>query len=389
MQKKPLSYGNAIGAIRSRLTFKPLVYGYSNARVRAMRTGLLTRRQADDLLKVKTSAAVAEYLSRTQYRDDFARMPAKITDEERVEIASSRNFARTAQKLLRITPKESQSTLLAFLGRYDIHNLKTILLSKKLGKPEEDIRHLLIPAGSLTPAELSRIVSSKNALEFYETVRATKFGSKLLNSASLRRIPKDMIRAAIAKPGFDGVQTELILAAADAYYYELASDAAAAGDSDAREIARLISSEADAKNVLTILRMKRGGAGKKEILASMVGGGTFSRLHFEKIVAAKDAPEAAKLAADFFISSTGKSEFEAAQKLFSQDNQLSHLEVAFENSLARKSLKILRNSMMSIGAIAGFLFLKEEEMNNIRKIVRGKALGLSPERISEMLIFVN
>jgi len=44
--------------------------------------------------------------------------------------------------------------------------------------------------------------------------------------------------------------------------------------------------------------------------------------------------------------------------------------------------------MMSIGAIAGFLFLKEEEMNNIRKIVRGKALGLPAERIAEMLILV-
>ncbi|MFA6489194.1 MAG: V-type ATPase subunit [Candidatus Micrarchaeia archaeon] len=382
------SYASAIGAVRSGLTFKPLVYGYSNARVRAMRTGLLTRRQAEDLLKVKTAAAVAEYLSRTQYRDNFAHMPAKITDEERVEIAISRNFAATAQKILRITPEQSKPTLRAFLGRYDIHNLKTILLGKKLGKSSEDISHLLIPAGSITNTELARIVASKNAAELYESVRATPFGNKLFNSASLSRIPKERIRAAISKPGFDGVQTEIILAAADAYYYELASDAAMSGGKDAQEISRLISAEADAKNILTILRMKRGGADKKAILSSMVGGGTFSRIHIEKIAAAKDVNEAAKLASEFFLSSTGRAEFAEAQKLFLQDGRLSHLEVAFENSLARKSLVVLRRSMMSIGAIAGFLFLKEEEMNNIRKIVRGKALGLPPERIAEMLILV-
>jgi hypothetical protein len=30
----------------------------------------------------------------------------------------------------------------------------------------------------------------------------------------------------------------------------------------------------------------------------------------------------------------------------------------------------------------------EEEMSNIHKIVRGKSLGLTPEKISEMLVLV-
>jgi len=64
MDKKQGAYG----AILSRFSFRPLVYGYSNARVRAMRPHLLSRRQAEDMLKVKTNAAVAEYLSRTIYR---------------------------------------------------------------------------------------------------------------------------------------------------------------------------------------------------------------------------------------------------------------------------------------------------------------------------------
>ena len=37
-------------AVASALSFKPLIYGYSNARVRAMRPQLLSRRQAEDLL---------------------------------------------------------------------------------------------------------------------------------------------------------------------------------------------------------------------------------------------------------------------------------------------------------------------------------------------------
>ncbi len=381
-------YPGVIGAIRGRLTFKPLLYGYSNARVRAMRTGLLSRRQAEDMLKVHTNAAVAEYLSRTGYRDDFSHMPRGVTEEERVEIAVGRNFAKTAQKLLRITPAQSRPTLMAFLGRYDLHNLKTIFLSKKLGKPQEETSHLLIQAGSLTQAELSRMLAAKSASELYEAVRATAFGSKLFASASLKHISKDRIRAAISKPGFEGVQAEIMLAAADAYYYELASDAIVAGDKDAVQIAALIKSEADAKNVMTIMRMKQGGADKRSIMKSLVEGGEFQHRQLEAMAGAKDVSEIAALASAFFISETGRSQFAEAQRLYSQDRKLSHFEVAFESSIARRSLRALRRSMMSVGAIAGFLFLKEEEMNNIRKIVRGKALGLPIERIAEMLVFV-
>lgn len=381
-------YAGVIGAMRSRLTFRPLVFGYSNARVRAMRTLLLSRRQAEDLLKVRTNAAVAEYLMRSPYRDDFAGMPARITDEERVELAISRNFARTSQKLLRITPQQSRQTLRAFLGRYDVHNLKAVLLAKKLGRNAEQTQHLLLPAGSLSPAELSQMLSAKSPEELYESIRATEFGASFLSSASTRRIPKSQIKAALQKPDSEPAQLDLLLSALDSYYYEVASSAARGGEKDAEILLGLIRSEADAKNAMTVMRMKKGGADRLSILKSMVDGGSLRQHQLERMADAPDVPAVAQLAAGFFISETGRLEFSAAEKRYGQDGQLSHFEVVFETSIARRSLKVLRRSMMSIGAIAGFLFLKEEEMNNIRKIVRGHALGLPMEKIAEMLILV-
>jgi len=382
------AYGGITEAICSRLTFKPLVYGYSNARVRAMRTLLLTHRQAEDLLKVKTSAAVCEYLSRTAYREDFSHMPAKITDEERVEIAVSRNFARTAQMLLRITPGQSKMTLRAFLSRYDVHNVKTILLAKKLGRSREDTLQLMLPAGSLSSAELDRTVSAKSADDLYEAIRATAFGVKFLSSASIRHIPKAQVKAVLQNPNSESARLDMLVSALDAYYYEVASIAAASGGSGSETLASLVRSEADAKNAITIMRMKKGGAERRQIMAGLVGGGSFTHAQLERMAAAKDFREVASLASGFFMSETGRSEFAAAEKRYKEDGQISHFEVAFESSIARRSLRILRRSMMSVGAIAGFLFLKEEEMNNIRKIVRGKALGLPPEKVAEMLILV-
>ena len=384
-----VKYPDVAGKVAGLLTFKPLVYGYSNARVRAMRTALLSQRQAEDLLKVKTNAAVAEYLGRTGYREDFAGMPAHVGEEERVELAVSRNFARTAQKLIRITPEQSKNTLRAFLGRYDVHNLKAILLARKLGKGIEETRSMLVPAGSLSQQELERMLSAKPADELYEAIRASIFGAHFLASASIRHIPKAQIKAVLQQPDSNAAKLDMLLFALDSYYYEVASLAASGGQGDSAILLNLIRSEADAKNAITIMRMKKGGADRREIMKSLVAGGNFTQRQLGNMADAKDFREAVKLASGFFISETGRSEFASAEKKYVADGQLSHLEVVFENSIARRSLHVLRRSMMSVGAIAGFLFLKEEEMNNIRKIVRGKALGLSPERIAEMLVFVN
>ena len=387
--KSAKGYGGYAGKLRSLLTFKPLVYGYSNARVRAMRTSLFSRRQAEDLLRMNTNAAVAEYISsRTGYREDFANMPMKITDEERVELAVSRNFSRTAQKLLQITPEQSRNTLFAFLGRYDIHNLKTILLAKKLGKSKEETSHLFVPAGNLGLPELQGMLNAKSSDELYEAVRASGFGSEFLSSASIRHLPRAQIKAVLQNPDSDLARLEILISALDSYYYEAASSSVQPGERDAAIIMNLLRSETDAKNAITAMRLKRAGADRKTIMASMVDGGNFTKIQLEKMAGSKSLEELVPLASSFFISETGKAEFAAAEQKYKSDGKLSHFEVVFEISLARRSLRTLRRSMMSIGAIVGFLFLKEEEMNNIRKIVRGKALGLPNERIAEMLVLV-
>ncbi|MFA6214853.1 MAG: V-type ATPase subunit [Candidatus Micrarchaeia archaeon] len=366
---------------------RSLTYGYSNARVRAMRPSLLSRRQAEDMLRVNTNAAVMEYLSRTAYKSDFSGLPHRLTDEEKVELAVSRNFARTAQKLLRITPAGSRPTLQAFLNRYDVHNIKAIMLARKLGKTKEEAQALLVPAGTMSPRELSSVVSAKNADEFYAALRGTDFGAKFFTSASVRSIPKEQVKALFNNPSSDAAKLDMFLSSLDFYYYEMASGIVATGEKDAQAIALLLRSEADAKNIMTILRLKKGGADRKTIMHHMVNGGKLSRAALEKIASSKDVQEASSLASEFFMSKTGREELASAEQRYKADGQLSHFEVVFERSIARRSLHALKRSMMSVGAIIGFLFLKEEEMSNIQKIVRGKALALPAEKVSQMLVF--
>ncbi len=369
-----------------KLTYKPLLFGYSNARVHAMRSAILSRRQIDDLLGVRTAAAVEEYLNRCGFSEDFSNLPSDMPSEERVEIATGRNFARVARKIISFTPPQGRGALLSMLGKYDVHNLRAILMARKLSKGKEETKRLLIPAGSILPEQLERLVFAKDEAEVYSAIAASEFGAKFLSSLPLHhpaRRKRGKGQQDISPEALDSLCSEL-----DFYYYRAALAAAGYGGRDADLMRGLLRSEADAKNIMSILRLKQEGVEKGKMAKCMVDGGRFGKEQLLSMAGAKGVSDVVRQASSFFISQTGKGEFSSAEQKYLSDGQLSHFEVVFQNSIARRSLHALRRSSMSLGAIAGFLFLKEEEMKNIRKIVRGKSFGLPNERISEMLVLV-
>ena len=267
--------------------------------------------------------------------------------------------------------------------------MKTILLAKKLGKSKEETQSLIMPAGSLKSAELERMLSAKNADELYLAIRGTEFGANFFSSVSIRKIPKTQIKAALQYNTSDTAKLDMFLTALDFYYYEMATSINTAGDKDTQAIVKLLRSEIDAKNMMTILRLKREKADRKTIMENMVDGGSIYRAQLEKLAAANEISDIIASISKFFISETGVEEFTRAEQLYKADNRLSQFEVVFEKSIARRSLHTLRSSILSIGAIAGFFLLKEEEMQNLKKIAHGKTMGIPSEQISEMLVFAD
>ena len=98
----------------------------------------------------------------------------------------------------------------------------------------------------------------------------------------------------------------MFLSSLDFFYYEMASTINAAGDSDAKKSSDLLRYEADTKNIMTILRLKRGNADKSTIMKHVARGGRLSRAQLEKIAAAKDMNEALSLSTSVFRSQTGR-----------------------------------------------------------------------------------
>lgn len=379
MAGKATAYVATLGAkVQGKLTFKPLVYGYSNARVRAMQAAYVSDAMLREMLTVGSVDEIVELLERTTYKEDLIQLSLKFRGEELVELALSANFARFAQKLRKSTPSQGKKPLEALLSRWDVRNLKTVILGKKLGKKFDEVSPLLVAAGTLDKAGLQRMLEAKDGYEFYGILRASAFGRAMLDTPigsipGLQRIRRLMMMG--ESQTIEGLDKLL-----DGYYFYLTSQAVVPTDADSAAVAKMLSAEADAKNLSTVLRLRTaGGNGTENLRGRIVPGGAITAREWEALYLGEDydsrllhISKALGMHADLV---------ELAKK-----GSISNIEIALEQKSAHESLRAMRRMQMSLGAIVGAIVLKEQEMSNIRKIVRGKALGLPKERITQMLV---
>lgn len=346
---------------------RALIYGYSNARVKAMKTFLIPQSQIQEMIDVEGVGAVAGILERTAYKEDLIALSLRHSGADLVELALGRNFARTCRKLIRITPADATSTLLGILERWDVHNLKTIILAKGLGYSEEQITPFLVPSGELTEAELKKILK-KDMSELVEYLKRTKYAPV----ADAFEEYAEEVRGKNLAP---------VLSALDSLYFRALPGMIGAKDAEMATILSLVRAEVDMKNIMSILRAKKENLGEEAISKLVIEGGNLSMGELGKLIECRSIPEViGKLRHAYNLG--------PALERYNADGSLTHFEIDLENRIAERGIKALRRSILSAGAIVGFLYLKEAEVKNIRKIVRAKEFKIPNEKLKEMLIKV-
>ncbi len=351
---------------------RALKYGYSNARVKAMKGLLLKPGVVEDLVRCSSIEAMIELLQRTPYKGDFDEGSVRYSGSELVELAAAKNFARTVEKLIRITPQSDKKVLQALLLKYDLLNLKTIMHAKVLGKTYDEVKPHLFPAGGLTEEEFKRIMKADGQHIFRE-IKRTVLGEAMLSQSTAQFSKAMWEKFNMALRSLDSfMQMETIV---DAYSYLLMDKALAdSGSKDIAYIRRIMKREIDAKNVMIIERLKKHG--KKKIQENLIRGGTINQMTINKIIESKDIAQTINLIKPKFGS------------LDLPGEDLTDLEIALEKSIARQKTIAFHRGMLSVGVIIGFMLLKEEEISNLRKIGKGKEFGISEKDVREMLVVV-
>ena len=341
-------------------------FAYANARVKAMKARLLSKQVMEQFMKAESVMDILGMLDRTPYKQDLSEPALHYAGAELIEFALGRHMARQARKVLSIIPQDAVGTIAAILEKWDIYNLKTILLGKHLGHTQEKIASLLVPAGSLTPAELKRLNEQKDVEELTRFVGRTYYGKVLVP------LLEDYKKTRNIQPMLNALEKE--------YFTRLPERMGRAGP-DELSILSLVKSEIDVKNIMNVLRGKKEGAKEEQMKRFIIPGGNIAPRTINNLIKCRTIDE---------IVSKLRSKYNLEQALerYRMDRSLVHFEMAMERKLVEKWLKTLRISTISTGALVDYLYLLEREITNIRKIVRAKEFNLPLEKLKEIVVMV-
>jgi V/A-type H+-transporting ATPase subunit C len=336
-------------------------YAYANARVKAMKSRLIPRSRMRELVDVKSASEVAAVLEQFEYKEELLELGLRHRGADLVEFALSRNLAKAGRKLLRIMPERDKPVLASLLRKWDMHNLKTIIAGKHLRKGADAIEPFLVAAGELSAALLARLLEQPDVASVIAALAGTEYAKRLQPLADAYASGKSVLP---------------LLNALDAQYYEMLS-AEALGISDTHAKA-LLENEIDAKNVMSIMRAKANGVPADVAEEWLVAGGSLGAGALKNLLAMGSVLEVAEAVEARF-------NMEKELERYKTDASLAHFEAAMEKSIAERGARALATSCLSICAVLGYLYLKEIEVGNIRKIVRAKEFALPRGSITDMV----
>jgi len=116
-------------------------YGYINARMRGMKSRLLSHRALDDLIMKPDLESLIADLENSPYREDIIEAKGKAAGIDCIENALRQNFIRTFRKIQGFSKQEVEAGqyIGIFLHRWDVQNIKTILRGKNIHTTNEEI----------------------------------------------------------------------------------------------------------------------------------------------------------------------------------------------------------------------------------------------------------
>ena len=323
-------------------------YGYINGRIRILRTELLAPRTLEELSAASSYAEFLRQLSETALAEDLRETTAQGAGLPELDAALSRNFHRTARKVLSFTDGEPRGEIGVLLAKWDLTNLKTLGRGVMKGRSSETIGEAFIPGGTLSLPLLQTASTASDLLGAAQTLS--------VGGGPLARVFREAAQAFVSSG--DPMDFEVSL---DQGYYKYALSTV-----KSTSLRSYLAREIDVRNALSS-RQLRGAANPGRYF---VPGGSFSDLDFARM-ASGDAS---------VVNSELSSVLEALT--------LEEADTASRRLLDRAASSAAISDALGPGLALDYLRRKEIEVATVRLIARGKFYNVPQEGIRRELGYV-
>ncbi|MEN4018003.1 MAG: V-type ATP synthase subunit C [Methanobacterium sp.] len=358
--------GAVIGVIAVIATIRPVLdnfpYAYPNARVRARMGRLLSEKQLSEIIEADTIEEVKNYLrGLPEY--------AKYVDKYPLEKALDTELAETYDTLAKITPGGIRPIFKALLQKWDVNNIKSLIIAKDAGLSKKETADLLVPFGELSEL-MDKLLDAKNITDIINGLEGTPYARVLDDALSAYH------------------DTGMILpleASLDRYFMEnLITAASNPAEESTRILHSYIGAQVDAANLSIILRSKVEGLKYEDIKEYIIPKGYGIREWKLKdlmeaedvggVISSLEGTEYAQILADSMVE-------------YTKTGSIAPFEAALDRQIRKIARALSMKIPFGVGPIIGYLNRKDKEIRNLKVIVRAKReVGFPNSKIKEMLI---
>jgi len=347
-------------------TRRSMGYIFCNATISAWEARLLSEARLMELAEAPGIVNIFSALEDTEYRPQLA----EVTKDEKVDTIAVERALREGlnaryRELVKMVPKERKGTVLRVLQRVDLWNLKALITMIHNKVPKEQRLQELIPSPTMPPERLEMLASAEDLNGLLEFLR----GSEQF----------DVISAALGDYEKRGLIA--LLSALDKHYYTSLWKDVQAKRPQRSILNAMVGYEIDSVNIKLILRLKREGASLDEIDRYLVRPShELTDAMLKSMITAEDIRSAIQM---IHTTTHGKVLAEALPQIEEKGIP------AAERALDEAYLKLCRwfglTQFFSIAPVISFICMKENEMKNLRAIIRLKADGVEPQKIKEKI----
>lgn len=343
-------------------------YTGTYGRLRVLMPDFLSSAFIDDLSQ-KSPDDFVKALGSTSYKLEMDSFSGLYKIPDLMEVVVNAHMLRRIRNAISALPQSAKGFIRAYMGKWDVENIKTILSSKKLGYDIEHTEAFLmternIPVGTLLGAisreDYINMLSQRDIDGVVALLMKYGYGTILLKYADEIKKTKDLTGA---------------IAALDMYWYSNMVESFRFYNGTETAILAYLKDLVDFKNTTTLIKALVFGYGN--IGDYMVKGGTTPPQKIAELAAKKDV---------FAVKDELPFKIDEAFEAYRNDRFATYFEVALRGALVRRYLKRFELAPMSLDFIFAFILRCELERDELRTVWLGKYYSIKKERAERLRI---
>jgi len=336
-----------------------------------MRAHLLKRDFFRRLVEAESFEAFHSLLEQTVYRREVNEAILLDPESPDYDLAFNLNLIACLMKIHEATGGQPRKLVSILFSRYDVENVKVILRGNKGDATAGEMLSSVSPVGKINLKELEDLAREREIPDVLKAMAE--------------------MRIKYAPPLADAMETyyehekdlAVLELALDKFHFTDAMGLLTGKDDNVKMVRRMFTAQINMRNISTLVRTRGIRLEDEEVLELRIPGGSLNPLQFLEL---HRLGNIARMVSEY--PDPGYSEVLGRALAEYQELDVVAFDRELERELITEAVGMSNLDVLGIGVILGFIAAKQNEIVNLRIVIKGKSMDQTRARIWDDLFFV-